>query len=619
MNHNIEESITPFGTILGYAPGNVPAYSSDYKTVDITELTDRHAYRQYVGDIYTGYKWQCVEFARRWLLINKGYIFDDIAMAYDIFRLTEVTHPTTKTSLPLHSFENGSQRHPTPGCMLIWSEGGDFSITGHVAIVTEVTDHYIRVAEQNVSHALWEDGQDYARELSVQVDEEGGYWIQCSFSNGAILGWVIQTENPEYAAEHPELDTTLLQTKLRTVTPEENLRKNWLNIANPDEAAYVKMNGHTLCAKPEDQNKYFCISATAENELKRATNELHALFMHATDYVLQNEKLLHDFNIPENIWPKIQQSWSNRKNEMVTGRFDFCITEQGIKAYEYNADSASCHMECGKIQGLWAKHMDCNSGRDAGQLLYGSLIDAWKTHDIKDVIHLLIDNDDEEELYHCYFMKEIIEKSGGQCEIIKDFHSLKKQGDQILDIHGTPIKYVWKTWAWETALDQLREELDEQSNDSSSENVKLKDILFQPETLVFEPLWTLIPSNKAILPLLWKMFPNHPYLLESAWECKPSLQKKGYAVKPIVGRCGANISLVDDQQNVMTATAGQFTSKQIYQERAMLPCVDGLYVQLCTFSANGAYAGACTRVDASPIITYQSELFPLRIIEDESF
>ena len=77
--------------------------------LDPRELPDRHSYRSYVDGIYMGYKWQCVEFARRWMYLNKGYIFDDVAMAYDIFRLRSVRVVRNNTHLPLKSFANGSK------------------------------------------------------------------------------------------------------------------------------------------------------------------------------------------------------------------------------------------------------------------------------------------------------------------------------------------------------------------------------------------------------------------------------------------------------------------------------------------------------------------------------
>jgi len=72
MTSDSSRPIAPFGTLLGVAPGNVPVYSSDYDSADDKELPNRHAYRSYVDGIFMGYKWQCVEFARRWLYLNKG-------------------------------------------------------------------------------------------------------------------------------------------------------------------------------------------------------------------------------------------------------------------------------------------------------------------------------------------------------------------------------------------------------------------------------------------------------------------------------------------------------------------------------------------------------------------
>lgn len=114
-----------FGTVLGLAPGGVPAYSSDYATADDTLLPDRRSYRSSIDGTFLGYKWQCVEFARRWLYLTKGYIFDDIAMAYDAFRPRIAHNVKTHKLLPLRSFCNGSKRPPEPGCLLVWDEDGE--------------------------------------------------------------------------------------------------------------------------------------------------------------------------------------------------------------------------------------------------------------------------------------------------------------------------------------------------------------------------------------------------------------------------------------------------------------------------------------------------------------
>ena len=440
QEHKLEPP-AKFGAFLGMAPGEVPVYSSDYETADDEQLLDRHAYRSYVDGIYMGYKWQCVEFARRWMYLNKGYIFDDVAMAYDIFRLGSVRVAHENKRLPLHAFRNGSKRHPEPGCLLIWDEGGEFEDTGHVAVVTEVTEHYTRFAEQNVGHRIWPAGRNYAREIKAKVTESGEYWLECSFGDASIRGWVIQTDDDRYAEKFPALDKRLLNVQMREVPNHGQAERSWLNIANPDEAAYVElMQGHRMTAVEVDQYKYFCISETANAELKRATNELHQLFMHATDYVLRDPELLENFNIPRALWGKIRQSWNNRRNQMITGRFDFSLSERGLKVYEYNCDSASCHIECGKIQGKWAKHFGCTLGRDPGQALHAELRDAWKASGVKtDVLHIMQDRD-LEETYHALFMQEAMEEAGIRSKIIHGVTGLSwDEAGNILDADGDRI------------------------------------------------------------------------------------------------------------------------------------------------------------------------------------
>jgi glutathionylspermidine amidase/synthetase len=64
-------------------------------------------------------------------------------------------------------------------------------------------------------------------------------------------------------------------------------------------------------------------------------------------------------------------------------------------------------------------------------------------------------------------------------------------------------------------------------------------------------------------------------------------------------------------------TGGDFENRdQIYQERFVLPHVGGYYAQISTFTAAGRYAGACLRVDASEIISMESENLALRVVKD---
>lgn len=62
-------------------PGGVAIYSSDYSSLDPRDYDDDAAFRSYIDDEYMGHKWQCVEFARRFLFLNYGVVFTDVGMA----------------------------------------------------------------------------------------------------------------------------------------------------------------------------------------------------------------------------------------------------------------------------------------------------------------------------------------------------------------------------------------------------------------------------------------------------------------------------------------------------------------------------------------------------------
>ncbi len=66
------------------------------------------------------------------------------------------------------------------------------------------------------------------------------------------------------------------------------------------------------------------------------------------------------------------------------------------------------------------------------------------------------------------------------------------------------------------------------------------------------------------------------------------------------------------------STPGKFESRrEMYQELCPLPVIDGRYVQVCTFSAGGHYAGSCVRLDTSMVINDMSDLIALRVVDDE--
>ena len=51
-----------------------------------------------------------------------------------------------------------THKPPVLGDILLYAEGGHFEHTGHVAIVVDATEQYVRIAEQNMDDIMWPAG-----------------------------------------------------------------------------------------------------------------------------------------------------------------------------------------------------------------------------------------------------------------------------------------------------------------------------------------------------------------------------------------------------------------------------------------------------------------------------
>ncbi len=175
--------ISPFGTVLGVA-GGVPAHSNcSAQCVDLKPVK--------VNGVYTGIKWQCVEYARRWLLRHEGAVFADVDVAADIWnKIDHLERVDHKGVIPLQNYPNGSSHPPSAGDLLIYARA--YLGTGHVAVVTDVNlpAHAIKVAEQNYFNRKYPG--DYARKIAL-IEKNHRYWVLDSY----VLGW--KHANPEQA------------------------------------------------------------------------------------------------------------------------------------------------------------------------------------------------------------------------------------------------------------------------------------------------------------------------------------------------------------------------------------------------------------------------------------
>jgi len=158
-----------FGAIMG-THNNVPAYSNNYKSG--CNLNDDD-WVQYLSkeetklfkDVFTGCKWQCVEYARRWLIFNKKCTFKSINFAvhiYDIGYVEDLTQPNKYKNFI--SIPNEGTTAPEVGDLVIFPQSRGQSF-GHVAVVSNINFDlgYLDIVEQNYED-YWEH-LEYSRRL----------------------------------------------------------------------------------------------------------------------------------------------------------------------------------------------------------------------------------------------------------------------------------------------------------------------------------------------------------------------------------------------------------------------------------------------------------------------
>ena len=128
-----------FGDQIGVWNG-VSVYSN--KQYEFSKNNESNS--NYYNGLYTGLKWQCVEYARRYLIITRGITFSNVTSAFEIPRAKFTTLDGTVV-IPTNKLHVGS--------LIIWPKYYETnSPDGHVAVVSYIKSRGVTVVEQNYNH-----------------------------------------------------------------------------------------------------------------------------------------------------------------------------------------------------------------------------------------------------------------------------------------------------------------------------------------------------------------------------------------------------------------------------------------------------------------------------------
>ena len=192
LDEDVVDPALPHGTVLGVAHG-VEGRAANYTNWQSMKSSD---FENYIDGLYTGARWQCVEYARRYWLLKYSVLLRNIPMAFNIWTMKDVPVLPLKDDkvVPLRHYPNGGNVPPEVGDLLIYEKHPE-QFTGHVAVVVDVREDVVRIAEQNRDNGKMWPGE-YSFEMPLLVSSikrnsgvESKLYVLDDRDCKGLLGW----------------------------------------------------------------------------------------------------------------------------------------------------------------------------------------------------------------------------------------------------------------------------------------------------------------------------------------------------------------------------------------------------------------------------------------------
>jgi glutathionylspermidine synthase len=126
--------------------------------------------------------------------------------------------------------------------------------------------------------------------------------------------------------------------------------------------------------------------------------------------------------------------------------------------------------------------------------------------------------------------------------------------------------------------------------------------------LWIEPIWKMMWSNKALLAILWELNPGHELLLPAYLDGPRDLTS--FVRKPLLGREGAGIAVVQNGTCVEGSLGGDSASHYVYQALAPMAQAAGKTAVFGSWLVDGEPAGMGIRESRGPVTNNTSCFVP---------
>ncbi|QOR01176.1 MULTISPECIES: glutathionylspermidine synthase family protein [unclassified Campylobacter] len=342
---------------------------------------------------------------------------------------------------------------------------------------------------------------------------------------------------------------------------------NFLKV-NPLEKSYLDQMGFSWHTD-KDGSDYLdpnlvCVKESEANAYYDAVNELYDMFVAAAQEVIDNDRF-DELGIPFNLVEAIKMSWANDVHWHLYGRFDLAggLDGKPIKLIEFNADTPTSLFESAILQWAILKQNNLDESSQFNNI-YEALRDNFKRlitleEDVSEferyyegwkILFSSIAGSDED-MITTKLLAHIANEAGFESEFsFVDEVEFSPEGVFKNDVN---YEYFFKLIPWESIAIEEGELA-----------MLLTQIMQNQKAIILNPAYTLLFQSKGIMKILWELYPNHPLLLETSDQ--PLVGKK-CVKKPVFGREGANVSIIEANGDVSFETNGDYQNNRfVYQE-----------------------------------------------------
>ena len=370
----------------------------------------------------------------------------------------------------------------------------------------------------------------------------------------------------------------------------------------PDWQAQVEAQGlawHTASGAPYwNEAAAYVLTSDQVAVLEQATRDLYAMFITAGQYVVDN-RLFDRFGIPDWAHDLVAASWKAEPPCLNFGRFD--LGYDGVNPpvlFEFNCDTPTSLLEAAVVQWAWKEQVFPKA--DQFNSLHDKLVAKWRditpyiSHDVPVHFSHALESTGEEAVTTAYLMDTAREAGVPGIRLLVS--EIGWDGRSFRDLEGREIRTLYKLYPWEWLV---AEPFGRHVADAAD------------RTLWIEPIWKMIWSSKAILPILWDLFPRHPNLL---WASAEGPAGDSYVSKPVLGREGGNVTVVRQGRTLAAKDGPYGGGRMIWQGLFDLPDFGGARPVLGSWIVDGEPAGVGIREDG--LITSNLSRFTPHILAD---